>query len=426
MVSTNSEIKGIFAREILDSRANPTLEATVVLESGAVGVASVPSGASTGAYEAVELRDKDERFSGKGVLRAIDSVNTKIAPSLLGISALDQGRADSIMITLDGTENKSNLGANAILSVSLAIARAAAEHQKLPLYRYLGGLTNNALPIPMMNILNGGAHASNNIDIQEFMIVPHGADSFCESVRMGAEVYFELKKILAEGGFSQGVGDEGGFAPNLEGENEVIEIILKAIKKAGFTAGKDISLALDVASSEWYDKKTDTYFLPKAKKTLDREELSKLLLSLAEEYPIISIEDGMAEDDVKGWKMLTENAPKKLMLVGDDLFVTNKSRLAFGVEKKIANSILIKPNQIGSLSEVIETVEYAKASSYRTIMSHRSGETADTFISDFAVALGTEFVKMGAPARSERAEKYNRLMKIESELFAPAYMGEIL
>ena len=426
MISINSEIKGIYAREILDSRANPTVETTVVLESGATGTASVPSGASTGAYEAFELRDKDKRFFGKGVLRAVDSVNTKIAPSLLGVSALDQLRADSIMITLDGTENKSNLGANAILSVSLAVARAAAEHLGMPLYRYLGGLSNNALPIPMMNILNGGAHAANNIDMQEFMIVPHGAENFAEGVRMGAEVYFALKKILSDGNFATTVGDEGGFAPNLENEKVAIEFILKAIKAAGFTPGKDISLALDIASSEWYDAKKDAYFMPKAKKLMSRDELCEIIVSLTREYPIVSIEDGMAEDDNMGWKMLGERIPKGIMLVGDDLFVTNKKRLAFGVQNGIANSILIKPNQIGSVSEVIETVGYAKSSAYKTIMSHRSGETADTFIADFAVALGTQFVKIGAPARSERTEKYNRLMKIESEIFAPTYMGELI
>lgn len=425
MISINSEIKTIVAREILDSRANPTVETTVVLESGAVGVASVPSGASTGSHEAAELRDKDNRYFGKGVLRAVDSVNTKITPSLIGVSALDQIRADSIMITLDGTRNKSNLGANAILSVSLAIARAAAAHIGLPLYRYLGGASKNSLPVPLMNILNGGAHADNNLDIQEFMIVPHGAENITEAVRMGAEVYFSLKKLLSTSRLSCAVGDEGGFAPNLKDENEAIELILKAISKAGFKPGEDISIALDVASSEWYESKTKKYFLPKSERSLSGRELSELLFELKSKYPIISIEDGMAEDDTEGWKMLTEKMGNDLLLVGDDLFVTNKSRLAMGHNLGIANAILIKPNQIGTVSEVIETVEYAKANGYKTIMSHRSGETADTFIADFAVALGTELIKTGAPARSERAEKYNRLMKIESELFAPAYAGEL-
>lgn len=424
MKTTNSEIKKITAEEILDSRGFPTVEATVILESGAVGVASVPSGASTGVHEAWELRDREKRMHGKGVLRAVENVKEKIAPALIGVSALDQERVDSIMITLDGTGNKSNLGANAILSVSLAVARAAAAHNGVPLYRYLGGSAKNTLPIPMMNIMNGGAHADNNVDIQEFMIVPHGAESICEAVRMGAEVYFYLKKLLVEEGLSTGVGDEGGFAPSLENERAAIELILKAIERAGFKAGEDISLALDVASSEWYDEKEKCYFMPKAKKRLSKEELAEMLVSLAEDYPIVSIEDGMAEDDVEGWRLLTEKLNSRLLLVGDDLFVTNRSRLVMGKTQKIANAILIKPNQIGTLSEVIETVEYAKANGYRAIMSHRSGETADTFIADLSVALGTELIKTGAPARSERTEKYNRLMKIERELFAPSYAGE--
>ena len=426
MVNLNSEIKSISAYEILDSRGNPTVEAKVILESGAIGCASVPSGASTGAHEASELRDKDKRFLGKGVMRAADSVNTKIMPSLIGVSALEQLRADSIMIALDGTANKSNLGANAILAVSLAIARAGANHVGLPLYRYLGGNAKNSLPIPMMNILNGGLHADNGLDIQEFMICPHGADSVAEAVRMGSEIYFTLKKLLSDSNYSTSVGDEGGFAPNLKNENEAIEFILSAIEKAGFKAGTDVLLALDAASSEWYNKKEKRYIMPKSENTLTSDEISELFCNLVRKYPIISIEDGMAEDDFSGWKTLTESIGNKILLVGDDLFVTNKSRLESGINMGIANAILIKPNQIGTVSEVIETVEYAKAKGYKTIMSHRSGETADTFIADFAVALGTELVKFGAPARSERTEKYNRLMKIESELFAPLYMGEIL
>ena len=426
MRSFNSEIKKITAEEILDSRGYPTVEATVTLESGAVGRASVPSGASTGSHEAVELRDREKRMYGKGVLRAVDNVKEKIAPSLLGVSALDQLRADSIMITLDGTGNKSNLGANAILSVSLAVARAASAHIGIPLYRYLGGALKNTLPIPMMNIVNGGAHADNNIDFQEFMIVPHGAESVSEAVRMGSEVYFYLKKLLADGGFSTAVGDEGGFAPSLENEKNAIELILKAIERAGLKAGEDISLALDVASSEWYDSKENRYFLPKSKQFMTREELSKMLVSLASDYPIVSIEDGMAEDDVEGWQIITEKMGDDRILVGDDLFVTNKKRLIMGKTQKIANAILIKPNQIGTISEVVEAVDYAKANGYKTIMSHRSGETADTFIADLSVALGTELIKTGAPARSERTEKYNRLMKIENEIFAPSYAGDLL
>lgn len=421
----NSEIKEITAREILDSRATPTVEATVILESGAIGVASVPSGASTGAHEAKELRDREKRMHGKGVLLAVESVKNKIAPSLVGISALDQVRADSIMITLDGTKNKSNLGANAILSVSLALARAAAAHVNLPLYRYLGGMLKNTLPIPMMNILNGGAHADNNLDIQEFMIVPHGAESISDAVRMGSEIYFHLKKILADGGHSVAVGDEGGFAPNLNNEREAIELIIKSIERAGLKPGADVSIALDVAASEWYDTDKKCYILPKSKRVFSSDELSEMLDGLRREYPILSIEDGMGEDDVDGWRTLTERMKNDALLVGDDLFVTNKKRLIMGKSQKIANAILIKPNQIGTLSEVRETVDYAKANGYKTIMSHRSGETADTFIADLAVGLGAEFIKTGAPARSERTEKYNRLMKIESDMFAPSYAGEL-
>ena len=426
MIGFNSEIKEIYAREILDSRGNPTVEATVLLESGAAGTASVPSGASTGAYEAYEMRDGDARFLGKGVLRAVDSVNSKITPTLVGISALDQSRADSIMIALDGTKNKSNLGANAILSVSLAIARAAAAHIGMPLYRYLGGESKNTLPVPMMNIINGGAHADNNLDIQEFMVIPHGADNFSEAVRMGAEVYAALKKLLTDAALSVAVGDEGGFAPKLENEKYAIEYIVKAIEKAGFKPGEEISIGLDVASSEWFKGDSASYLLPKAKKSLSREEILDMITDITDSYPVISVEDGMAEDDFSGWKILTEKLGNKIMLVGDDLFVTNKERLNMGIERSLANAILIKPNQIGTLSEVIETVERAKNASYKCIMSHRSGETTDTFISDLAVALGCEFIKSGAPARAERVEKYNRLMYIESRLFSPMYYGDMV
>ena len=423
MISFNSEIKDISAREILDSRGNPTVETSVLLESGAIGVASVPSGASTGRYEACELRDKDGRYDGRGVLRATDSVNTKITPALLGVSAIDQSRADSIMITLDGTGNKSNLGANAILSVSLAIARAAACHLGIPLYRYLGGMRANSLPIPMMNIINGGAHADNNLDIQEFMIIPHGAESFTEAVRMGVGVYSALKKLLSADGLSVAIGDEGGFAPKFKDEREALGYIVKAIEKAGFKPGDEISLGLDVASSEWYKSANAIYRLPKASKEMDSRELMSMLISLSEEYPIISLEDGMSEDDFCGWQQITETLGKKLMLVGDDLFVTNKERLELGIKKRMANAILLKPNQIGTLSEVIETSAHADAFGYKCVMSHRSGETADTFIADLSAALGCQYIKTGAPARSDRVEKYNRLMKIESEIFDPFYRG---
>ena len=426
MISFNSEIEKITAREILDSRGKPTVEACVVLRSGAYGIASVPSGASTGAHEAREHRDSDKgRYNGMGVLNAVNSLNTRIMPSLVGVRALDQLRLDSIMIALDATQNKSNLGANAILSVSLAAARAASEHIGMPLYRYIGGSSMITLPIPMMNILNGGAHADNNIDIQEFMILPNGADNFTEAVRMGSEVYAMLKSILKRNNFSTAVGDEGGFAPALESEAVALDLIVEAIERAGYKPGEEISLALDVASSEWYRASKADYHLPKRECDLDRENLLKMLYTLSDKYPIVSIEDGMAEDDIEGWQMLSAHyRGSKMMLVGDDLFVTNKKRLRMGMREKIANSILIKPNQIGSVSEACDTVNYAKTVGYSTVMSHRSGETADSFIADLAVALGTGFIKTGAPCRSERTEKYNRLMRIESELFAPIYAGE--
>ena len=427
-VNFNSEIKSITAREVLDSRGNPTIEATVVLESGAAGAASVPSGASTGVYEALELRDGDKsRYNGKGVSRAVENVNNEIASSLIGISALDQVRIDSLMIALDGTKNKANLGANAMLSVSLAAARAAANHLSLPLYRYIGGASVNTLPIPMMNILNGGAHADNNLDIQEFMIVPVGASSMSEALRMGSETYYALKKLLSDKGLSTAIGDEGGFAPRLDGEREAMELILTAVKTAGYKAGEDIYLALDVAASEWYKSDTGSYYLPKTKVSYTPMQLSELLCELMSSYPLISIEDGMGEDDVEGWKILTSAVKERnVLLVGDDLFVTNRERVEMGVKEKIANAVLIKPNQIGTLSEVMDTVEYAKSHSYRTIMSHRSGETEDTTIADLSVALRTEFIKTGAPARSERVAKYNRLCAIENELFSSNLSSELL
>ena len=422
----DSEIKQIIAREILDSRSNPTVEATVILASGAQGTASVPSGASTGIHEAYEKRDGGMRYGGKGTLLAVEAVNNRIAPALIGMSALDRERADTVMIALDGTQNKSNLGANAILSVSLALCRAAADHLRLPLYRYIGSAFSNVLPVPMMNIMNGGAHANNNIDVQEFMVVPIGAENEREAVRMGAEVYSALKKKLSSLGLSVAVGDEGGFAPTLSGEREAIELILDSVKSAGYKAGEDIALALDMASSEWYRPKSGDYYLPKSKRTLGREDLATLITSLCHDYPIISVEDGMAEDDVDGWRILSEREGKKRLLVGDDLFVTNKDRLDAGIKSGIANAILIKPNQIGTLTEVAEAVALAKANGYKTVMSHRSGETADSFISDLAVGLGCELIKAGAPARSERTEKYNRLMRIENELFNPIFAKDFL
>ena len=421
MIKINSEIKLVNSREILDSRGNPTLETTVVLDSGARGTASVPSGASTGIHEATELRDGESRFFGKGVLKAVSYVNGRISSSLLGVSALDQIRADSIMIALDGTENKSNLGANAILSVSLAVARAAASHIGIPLYRYLGGSLKNSLPIPMMNIINGGAHADNMLDIQEFMIIPKGAESFKEAVRMGAEVYSSLKKLIHSKKLNASVGDEGGFAPLLKNPDEALDLICEATQKTGLKLGSDIFFGLDVASSEWF--LNGAYELPKENKRITRTELSCELMRLCDKYPIMSIEDGMAEDDIDGWRDLTKKANDKIMLVGDDLFVTNKERLSMGISEGIANAVLIKPNQIGTVSEVTETVALAKSQGYKTVMSHRSGETSDSFIADLAVALECEFIKAGAPARSERTEKYNRLMKIENELFAPNYFG---
>jgi len=420
----NSEIKSITAREILDSRGMPTVEATVILNSGAVGVCAVPSGASTGSHEARELRDGGKRFGGMGVLSALTSVNTRIAPALIGVSALDRQRVDSIMIALDGTRNKSNLGANSILSVSLAVCRAAAAHMKLPLYRYLGGERANNIPVPMMNILNGGAHADNNIDIQEFMIVPHGAESAQEAVRMGAEVYRALKASLKTRGLSTAVGDEGGFAPMLKDEDEALSLICEAIESAGYRCGEDISLALDVAASEWYSEKEGIYRMPKRGIVMTAEEQAAYIGRLVDAYPIISVEDGMAEDDIEGWKLLNRiTERKKLLLVGDDLFVTNRERVAYGVSAGIANTVLIKPKQIGTVSEAMDAVLYATGCGYKTVMSHRSGETADSFISDFAVAMGCQLIKAGAPCRSERTEKYNRLTAIESELFAPTFSG---
>ncbi len=411
-----TKIEKITAREILDSRANPTVEAEVVLSDGSRGAAAVPSGASTGRFEAHELRDKESlRYQRRGVQGAVKNVNEIIAPALKGLSAYDGREADSIMISLDGTHNKSNLGANAILSVSLALRRASASSLGLPLYRYMAKSEKCSMPTPMLNILNGGAHASNNLDIQEFMILPGVAEGFAEAVRISAEVYHTLKKIIVCRSLSAGVGDEGGFAPDLESDEAAIELILEAVSEAGYTAGKDVFIGLDVASSEWWSD--GKYFLPKRQKHMTSDELTEYLFRLCEKYPIISIEDGLGEEDTYGWKKLTEKFKNKnVLLVGDDLFVTDKERIKGAQKEKIANAVLIKPNQIGTVSETEDAVMYASQIGYSTVMSHRSGETEDTFIADLAIALGTPYVKMGAPARAERTAKYNRLMKIEAEL----------
>ncbi len=411
-------IKEVYAREVLDSRGNPTVEVEIWTESDAFGRALVPSGASTGEHEAVELRDGDaSRYLGKGVLNAVDNVNNVIAPEIIGMNVFDQVGIDQLMIELDGTENKGKLGANAILGVSMAVARAAADYAGLSLYNYLGGFNAKELPTPMMNILNGGSHADNNVDFQEFMIMPVGAPTFKEAIRMGAEVFHNLKKVLKSKGLNTAVGDEGGFAPNLGSNEEAITVILEAIKKAGYVPGKAVLLALDVAASEFYDKKTKKYVLAgEGGKTYDSKGLAELYVDLCDRYPIISIEDGLAEDDWDGWAYLTERLGKKVQLVGDDLFVTNTKRLAQGIEKGIANSILIKVNQIGTLTETFEAIEMAKKAGYTAVVSHRSGETEDTIIADIAVALNTGQIKTGSMSRTDRVAKYNQLLRIEDEL----------
>ena len=418
-----SFIESVHARQILDSRGNPTIEVDVVTENGAFGRAAVPSGASTGKHEAVELRDGDKkRFIGKGVLKAVNNVNTKIADEIVGFNVFDQNLLDKIMIELDGTPNKGKLGANAILGTSMAIAKAAAIEAGLPLYRYIGGVSANTLPVPMMNILNGGSHADNSIDFQEFMVMPVNADTFSESLRMGTEIFHTLKKVLHDKGFSTNVGDEGGFAPNIKSNEEAIEIVLKAIEKAGFKPGSDVFIAMDAASSEFYDSKTKTYTFKKSSgKKLKSDEMVDYWATWAKKYPIISIEDGMDEDDWDGWKKLTEKIGDKVQLVGDDLFVTNVTRLQNGIDKGIANSILVKVNQIGSLSETISAVNLAKRNSYTSVMSHRSGETEDSTIADLAVALNTGQIKTGSASRSDRMAKYNQLIRIEEELGEVAY-----
>ena len=416
-------IEAIAAREILDSRGRPTIEAEVRLETGVVGLAQVPSGASTGSFEAHELRDGDKyRYGGKGVLTAVRNVKEKIAPELLNVDALEQTTVDQIMIDRDGSPNKKNLGANAILAVSLATAKAAAEEVELPLYRYLGGPLSNVLPVPMMNVINGGSHADNNVDFQEFMIMPVGADSFREALRWGAEVFATLSKVLGEKGLLSGVGDEGGYAPNLDSNQEALDLLITAIEESGYKPGEEIALAMDVAASEFYADGKYTY----DGETHSAEEFVGYMAELVEQYPIISIEDALHEDDWDSWKMLTDKIGDKIQLVGDDLFVTNKTRLQTGIDLGVGNAILIKLNQIGTVTETLETIELATRSGYHSVISHRSGETEDTTIADLAVATRAGQIKTGSLCRSERVAKYNRLLRIEEELGDRAvYAGKI-
>lgn len=414
-------IRDVKALQILDSRGNPTIQVEVITEDGYVGKASVPSGASTGSFEAVELRDGDKsRDLGKGVEKAVENVNKKIAKAIIGMNVYEQRKIDEEMIKLDDTPNKSNLGANSILGVSLAVAKAASNSLGLDLYQYIGGINGKELPIPMMNILNGGKHSDNNISIQEFMIMPIGNITFTERMRRGVEIYHTLKKVLKEKGYSVGVGDEGGFAPNLENEEQALDIIIEAIRKAGYEPGKDIKLALDIASTEMYEeaKKINKqgYYFWKTKQYKTQEEMIEYIVELCNKYPIFSIEDGLAEEDWEGWKVLTERLGNKVQLVGDDLFVTNPKRLGRGIEKNVANAILIKPNQIGTLTETLYTIQKAKQNGYKTVISHRSGETEDTTIADIAVGVNAGQIKTGAPCRTDRVSKYNRLLYIEEEI----------
>lgn len=411
-------IQNVFGREILDSRGNPTVEVEVILQSGITGRASVPSGASTGIYEAHELRDADPgRYLGKGVSQAVENIRREIGPALIGMNVLEQSRIDQTLIDLDGTPNKSRLGANAILGVSLACAKAAAAAQGISLYRHIGGANAKVLPLPMMNILNGGAHAANNVDIQEFMIMPISAESWKEALRRCAEVFHNLKQILKEQNIpAAGVGDEGGYAPMLKKDEDALALIVSAIEKAGYLPGQDFMIAIDAASSEWFEEESGIYRLPKSGKVLSRQQLVKLWEKLVKKYPIISIEDGMAETDWEGWAMLTDALGKKIQLVGDDLFVTNTQRLAEGIRKGIGNSILIKVNQIGTLTETLDAIAMAQRAGYTAIISHRSGETEDTTIADLAVAVNAGQIKSGAPSRSDRVAKYNQLLRIEEEL----------
>ena len=416
-----SYITDITAREILDSRGNPTVEVEVILDDGSWGRAAVPSGASTGAFEAVELRDGDSaRYLGKGVLTAVTNITEIIAPELVGMDASDQRAIDEFLIELDGTENKSRLGANAILGVSLAVAKAAAESCELTLYSYIGGCNASMLPVPMMNILNGGAHADNNVDLQEFMIMPVGAGSFAEALRICAEIYHTLKKVLHDRGLGTGVGDEGGFAPNLGSNEEALKIIAEAVTAAGYTLGEQVMFALDPASTEFFDAERQVYVLAGEGRELTSAEMVDFYAGLVDRYPIISIEDGMAEEDWEGWRLITERLGDRVQLVGDDLFVTNTERLARGIDAGVANSILVKLNQIGTLTETLECIQMAHRAGYTTVISHRSGETEDTTIADVAVAVNAGQIKTGAPARSDRVAKYNQLLRIEDELCGSA------
>jgi enolase len=419
------KITQITAREVLDSRGNPTIEAEVLLADGTIGTAMVPSGASTGEKEAVELRDGDaKRYGGKGVLKAVNNVNAVIAPKVVGMDAKDQRHIDQRMIDLDGTPNKSKLGANAILAVSLAVAHAAANGLETQLYSYLGGSTATLLPVPCMNVINGGKHADNNVDFQEFMIAPHNARSFRDAIRMGIEVFHTLKKLLTQKGYSTGIGDEGGFAPNLKSNEEAVEIILEAINKAGYIPGKDVSICLDPASSEmWNDGKYE--FFKSTKKTLSSEEMAKLWVDWVKRYPIVLLEDGMAENDWDGWKLLTKELGSKIELVGDDIFCTNPTILRKGIDKVVANSVLIKLNQIGTLTETLDTIQLATDNGYNCFVSHRSGETEDTTIADLTVAVGAGHLKTGSGCRSERIAKFNRLMRIEDQLGSEARFAGI-
>ena len=410
-----STIMDVFAREVLDSRGNPTVEVEVILEDGTMGIAIVPSGASTGAHEAVELRDGDvSRYGGKGVLNAVKNVNEIIAPEIIGMEAVRQIDIDALMIDLDGTHNKGRLGANAILGVSLATARAAAAYLDLPLYQYIGGINAKEIPVPMMNILNGGKHADNNVDIQEFMVVPCGAPNFAEGLRMGVEVYHALKKVLSSKGLATSVGDEGGFAPNLPSNEAALDVIMEAIEKAGYVAGKDIFLAIDTAATELL--KDGKYHLASNNMILSSDEMVEFYAGLVSKYPLISIEDGLGEDDWEGWKKLTDRLGATVQLIGDDLFVTNTERLARGIKEGVCNSILIKLNQIGTLTETLDTIEMARRKGYTCVISHRSGETEDSTMADVAVAVNAGQIKTGAPARTDRIAKYNRLLRIEEEL----------
>ena len=416
------EIVKVLGREILDSRGNPTVEADVYLADGSMGRAAVPSGASTGEHEAVELRDGDaKRYLGKGTLKAVKNINTRIAKDLVGVNAFDQSGVDHAMLAMDGTKNKAKLGANAILAVSMATARAAASSQMTPLYRYLGGVSASVLPVPMMNVLNGGAHADNSVDPQEFMIVPYGASKFSEALRWGTEIFHTLKGVLKKRNYSTAVGDEGGFAPNLKSNEEALEVLMEAITKAGYKPGAQVGIALDPAASEFYDKSKKKYIFKKSDKSeRTSQQMAEFWAGWVKQYPIVSIEDGMAEDDWEGWKMVTEILGKKIQLVGDDLFVTNVERLQMGIDKGIANSILVKVNQIGTLTETLATMALAADNGYTAVVSHRSGETEDAFIADLAVATNAGQIKTGSASRTDRIAKYNQLLRIEEELGASA------